>query len=402
MSSSANSWFVQTGFGATLGPMTDDDLKQMAQSGEMLASDLVRIASDNEWRAASEIPGLFSAAADSVKLVEATTSGDEVVPSIGPNGEFSFPANEASPPPPEAIRQSDSETAKSIKKSEPLGESQEDVIAQWKATRPPTIDEMGLMSLAGEIDEAPAHKTETVAAAPTAPGGETAEPAFVTAPTIPSDEPRASLKHPSFLSQIAPRPMRVESQAEKWDRLRRSLPGWSIAIAVGLILFSAWWIWPRSQYQIYRRYVAILNELNQSRDNFKDKNSFDAFVAQATTEVDGLVNWLTPRANASNQEFQLLLFVGRDGLLPILKNPREKGSPQEKKVQSWLKRLDEIYSPPANPKPRPAFIGSDSTKAQDEAHPRTTPDEKMAMPPGEIGSGSKLPKPPGTSTKPAG
>ncbi|MFM9960199.1 MAG: hypothetical protein ACKV2Q_03125 [Planctomycetaceae bacterium] len=57
--SSAKSWFLQTGFGATLGPMPNDALLEMIRTGALLRTDQVREGIEGEWRPAFEFPGLF-------------------------------------------------------------------------------------------------------------------------------------------------------------------------------------------------------------------------------------------------------------------------------------------------------------------------------------------------------
>ena len=58
----AKTWFVQTGFGAVLGPMPEDALREMVRTGALLRSDQVREGAEGEWHPTSEMPGLFDAA----------------------------------------------------------------------------------------------------------------------------------------------------------------------------------------------------------------------------------------------------------------------------------------------------------------------------------------------------
>ena len=63
MSSSPNQWYVQTDFGALLGPMPADALSELARTGALLHRDQVREGSDGVWQLASDLPGLFDEAA---------------------------------------------------------------------------------------------------------------------------------------------------------------------------------------------------------------------------------------------------------------------------------------------------------------------------------------------------
>lgn len=56
--SAATSWFYQKS-GQELGPVSSSDLKRLAASGELLATDVVRTESRLQWTAASNVKGLF-------------------------------------------------------------------------------------------------------------------------------------------------------------------------------------------------------------------------------------------------------------------------------------------------------------------------------------------------------
>lgn len=69
--SSLSNWFVQTGFGAVLGPMPTDALSEMIRTGALIASDLVRSESSAEWEPAGSVPGLFSSSPSELKPLSA-------------------------------------------------------------------------------------------------------------------------------------------------------------------------------------------------------------------------------------------------------------------------------------------------------------------------------------------
>jgi|GEM_PF-911579 len=64
MSESSFDWFVQMAGGIVLGPMPRDDLAELAESGGLLACDLVRKGEGGHWQRASEVAGLFPEVAD--------------------------------------------------------------------------------------------------------------------------------------------------------------------------------------------------------------------------------------------------------------------------------------------------------------------------------------------------
>ena len=72
MTSSPHHWFVQTDFGALLGPMPRDALAEMARTGALLVRDQVREGTNGEWRLASDVPGLFDEQTPSLSLLSST------------------------------------------------------------------------------------------------------------------------------------------------------------------------------------------------------------------------------------------------------------------------------------------------------------------------------------------
>ncbi len=71
MSESSFDWFVQMTGGIALGPMPREDLTELAASGGLMPSDLVRKGEKGDWRPASQITGLIPELAD-----DATTLGE--------------------------------------------------------------------------------------------------------------------------------------------------------------------------------------------------------------------------------------------------------------------------------------------------------------------------------------
>ena len=382
--SSAKSWFVQTGFGATLGPMPTDALVEMVRTGALLRTDQVRAGDGGDWSLASEIPDLVDV------FVVASTSTDqsvpdnavELVPAVEPSTPRSSSKISLIPPvrpvgfepssmvvdgpvsvaasQPELVvepitvsREVAPAVVPSIEDDSTLATAppENDLIANWKSQRIQTKEELGLVSLAAEMTHAEIEED----LAPELPADLLDDEAEPTPIGVTNRKPASHpVSHrPAFLDQIAgledgPR-VRVESSREKWDRWKRSLPSWPIAVAVVLVLFMAWSYWPRSQRGIYARYVSIWEEWKTRRTDFKDKEGWEHFLKQTASELDDTVPWLEKNARASDREQLMLLWIGRDCFRKMLKQPRQIGSPEEKQLQILLTKVRELHEPSGSP-----------------------------------------------------
>ncbi len=379
--SSAKSWFVQTGFGATLGPMPTDALVEMVRTGALIRTDQVRAGDNDEWRLASEIPDLH-----------------DVFSGASPNAEQSLPENATvSAPPVPAVMQRKSIKINLVPPTRPVGAEPpavpvdaavataasapepvvapvsvvrdvppiveppiddtpvsatappgNDLIANWKSRRIQTKEELGLVSLAAEMTQSETQEGLAPELSADLLDDDVPEPApIVVTNRKPSTHPVSN--RPAFLDQVAgledgPR-VRVETLKEKWDRWRRSLPSWPIAVAVVLVLFMAWSYWPRSHRGIYSRYVAIWEEWKTRRTDFKDKEGWEHFLKQTAAELNDTVPWLEKNARASDREQLLLLWIGRDCFRKMLKQPRQIGSAEEKQLQVLLTKVRELHEP---------------------------------------------------------
>ena len=189
---------------------------------------------------------------------------------------------------------------------------------------------------------------------------------------------RPSIQRPAFLDQVAgleegPR-VREETAQEKWDRWRRSLPSWQIAAGVVVVLFAAWWFWPRSSQGIYDRYVAIWEEWKIRRADLKDSAGWERFLKQTEKELNSSVPYLEKHARASNRENQLLLFVGRDCLQKMLAKPRVIGSPREKQLQVLFAILHEMYEPSGSGQHLEAIVGGNGSSPKKSEPKRANAD----------------------------
>lgn len=377
--SSEKSWFVQTEFGATLGPMPDDALLEMVRTGALLKTDQVRAGHDGQWRLASEFPGLFDVVpatptsterSDSQETAETNLILPPSSPPIPSTIHLTPPTQPANPdPPPNEMEapvtvatfqpQVVTNTAADSRDVAPMtlpridelsanAPPEDHLISAWKSQRSQSKAELGVDSLAAEMTQAEIEEDFAPELAANLLDDEPVPTSVVAANKRPASRPVAS--HPAFLDQIAgleDGPRRpTETSQQKWDRWRRSLPTWPIALAAILVLFTTWSFWPRSQRGIYDRYVAIWQEWKTRRTDFKDKVGWDQFLKHTQAELDDMVPWLEKHARSSDREKLLLLWIGRDCFQRMLRQPRQMDSPEEKQLLFLLLSMREFYESP--------------------------------------------------------
>ena len=169
---------------------------------------------------------------------------------------------------------------------------------------------------------------------------------------------RIAQQRASFLDQIPDLETRskqlYEPPTQKWDRWRRSLPSWQIVAGIVVVLFASWWFWPRSSRGIYDRYFAIWEEWKLHRsDDFKDKERWERFLKHTEAELNDTVPWLEKHANATDPQSQLLLFIGRDCLRKMLKQPKQVAPAAVQQLQFLLTEArKEVRIVRLNPIPR--------------------------------------------------
>lgn len=396
--SSAKSWFVQTGFGATLGPMPHDALLEMIRTGALLRMDQVRAGSDGEWRLATEFPDLFDAVIAPPTSTKPSVS-DKVVmppPAVRPTSppisskinlipptprlnpeSLSVPATgpvTISSVPPEvavepvtAAREVASVVAPQFEDDSVSATAppENDLIANWKSQRIQSQAELGLVSLAAEMTQAEAAEDF----APELPADlldDTESSAASTKtherPTKTRSASRPTNQRQAFLDQIpglenGPR-IPVETSKQKWNRWRRSLPTWPVAAVFVLALLAVWFYWPRSNRGFYDRYVAIWEEWKTRRSDFKDKEGWEKFLEHTKTELDDMVPWLEKNARATDREKLWLLWIGRDCFRRMLMQPRQSDSPEEKQLLFHLANLRQLYESNGSETPDPGLGAS--------------------------------------------
>lgn len=343
MSSSPSHWFVQTDFGATLGPMPPDALSEMARTGALLVRDRVREGTDGEWRPASEVPGLFDDQTPALGLMTSTLE-DLFAPENATVHESFNPRHSRRPAPPKT------ETpAKPVRSHNLDFETDAPLIAPSKAAEPPPIKEVRKPE-----PEVPLHVTlEATEPVPTiTPLSEpnrsaepvTTEPVRAIEP-VASPEPEPVMPTPaSWQARPVPAARWQPPKSKSSFSLGRSLPSWQVfaTVAVVVVMLSAWWLWPRQRPDIYKSYTTIYQELLQRRETSENYSEWTEFVAKAKVQLDETLPWLEAHSKPGDREKSLLLYVGRD-LRDLLELPRTTRNPHQRRLDAFLDQLKELY-----------------------------------------------------------
>ncbi len=334
MSSSPKQWYVQTDFGALLGPMPSDALSELARTGALLRRDRVREGADGDWRLASDYPELFDETAqqtpppdtlqepasprESYKITSSARLLDDLMRSekdgdlprpmkaaVNSGGDLDFevdvpllaPATVAKPPPTIANRLTEE-------------------------VRPPSTPVM---------TPAPP-RVEVLAPTPTP------EPVHVAEPPPPAD--RSTDWEPPSQVPVRRFPT-VRPSSDQTVLWRRVLPAVA-AIGLVAVLVTVWWIWPRQRPDVYAQYVAIYKELQQRRDKKQDQAGWNEFTKRANAQLNESLPWLEDNAKPGDREKSLLLYAGRD-LQELLDQPPDSKSSHQKRLNAFFEQLQEMY-----------------------------------------------------------
>lgn len=362
MDSLSHHWYVQTDFGALLGPMPDDAIAEMARTGALLVRDRVRKGPDGEWCPASDVPGLFDEQTPALGLLSSTL--EDMFAPQAPSLRKSMMAQR----PFSSRSQSESE-ASSAETSELAFETDAPLIVPPAETpAAATANE-----LAFEVDvplEAPKEarhpssaeikvsasleRTPVLEVAPLATPARSAEPPL--APVEPLEFTSGTTRHNE--------PEVVLPSPASWQSSSSTVTGWkptvrrsnrrfrldkqtglraTIVAAVLLLLVAAWSFWPSQRRDLYENYSAIYKELQQRREDNQDFAGWTEFVARATAQLDESLPWLEKRAVPGDRKKRLLLFVGRD-LREFVNLPRTARNPHQKRLDVFLQQLHELYA----------------------------------------------------------
>lgn len=361
MSSSTEQWFVRTSFGALLGPMPEDALDEMARTGALLRTDKLREGSDGIWHPAGDVPGLFDGVC-APSNQPGSRVGD-LLPRAMPDGSFVMAKASEIPRSHDDVPLLDEDESSALL-SDPTSVSLESVDPLQEAFRRMTEPAKPEVSSANtsrsqrlvksemtaqdetdfEVDVPLIPADAAVASVPTEPPPVIEELDFGCSDFVADATP---LTEPIVSPPIAPTISRRSVTSRNWSAKRivwlRNWPAWAVAAGL-LIVFAAWWLWPRQRPDIYARYVAIHDELQKRRDAPQDETGLKEFVSRANKELDELLPEVDENAS-QNQEQRLLLFLGRDCLREMLKQPKEENVRHERLFAAFSGQLQEIYDP---------------------------------------------------------
>lgn len=354
MSSSPHHWFVQTDFGALLGPMPDDALAEMARTGALLVRDQVREGTGGEWRPASEVPGLFDEQTPSLGLMSSTLE-DLFAP------ETSAPRESAAS---QNVIRRDRATAREVPVTGTSNELEFEIdaplIAPPKVVEPPPVKyelefdvDVPLIAPTAAITPPPVVERRQVPESTPAPTPAVREDLSRPPVVAPQPEP-AVVPEPAPAPQPTPASEAPVAPAPRWQpptaRARPKAPlgktAWitgAIATAALLAIVAAWWFWPRQRPDIYANYVAIYKELQQRKAAAQDQAGWTEFVKRAKPQLDETLPWLEEQAQPGDREKSLLLYAGRD-LQELLEQPSGSPGPHQKRLSAFFEQLEEMYA----------------------------------------------------------
>lgn len=332
MSSSPNQWYVQTDFGALLGPMPADALSELARTGALLRRDIVREGTDGTWRLASDWPNLFEEAAQKPR------QPDTLQEPASPRASFKITSS-ARLLDDLMKSEKDKDSPRLVKTAKKLTaeldfEVDVPLLAPATVAKPPAVTERRA------AEEFKTHPTPVVApqlqltkvAAPVPPP----EPVPAAELTPPTD--RTTGWEPLVPIRRFPTAHAFSPKRSLWKRL---LP---VAVATAVVLVTVWSIWPRQRPDIYSRYVAIYKELQERRDKAQDQTGWNEFTKRANTQLEEVLPWLEDNAKSGDREKSLLLYAGRD-LQELLDQPRDSQAiaSHQKRLNVFFEQLHEMY-----------------------------------------------------------
>jgi len=144
------------------------------------------------------------------------------------------------------------------------------------------------------------------------------------------------------VTQVPRRRLRVTAAHAK---TRRPISILIVALSVSIALIAVvpvWWFYPRPWTDICSSYVAIYEELQQSREATSEQPDWVDFRARAKTQLDKTVPWLEEQAKPRDRTKSLLLYAGRD-LQKLLDIPRDLPNPHQKRMSAFVEQPQELY-----------------------------------------------------------
>lgn len=384
----ALAWYVKASFGAEWGPMSLDTLRQMAADGALAGDDLARCGVDADWQPVLAVLDQLRADAvttsddanetpdESDDAESLTTSPPEFSPMTEPAVDLE-PVEQArrrggalpnwsnywqdeSPEPEQLVAMprlilEESHRVQRVESTEvePLPDFEEAPLAEqthdpevreefrelesWKQERQERLDR--LLKIVAER-EAAAEAARVAAQTESPPAAATEEA------TVMESETSATVPQPETTPKITPvrrRTMALGTWDETLSRWRRSLPSPITVIVLLLVPLAAWWFWPSSDTAIAETFSSMYAQLRSLRDRHGDKSGMDEFVTRSQAQLDELLPGLKRRATPKDPDSQLLLWIGRDCLRPMLKSPRTRNTKHEAMLKKLLAQWNESH-----------------------------------------------------------
>lgn len=391
-SESSQSWYVKASFGMEWGPMSLETLREMAENGDLAQGDVARCGLNDEWqpvatlldrsRTAEDNPGDTASQVDCVS--EPLPDTNEIVVSAPPK-----PGNRRRGALPNwsSYWGSESEVSERtvvaprlVLETEPIrlqlasaldGEVRSDGASPTR----PTVDDADEVPINRpdsnvEFADLEAWKRERserlerlmkivrereIAAAEAARAAEAerliAQPETISGET--SDESLVADAETSSLPAVSTSTRRATEQRETWektlDRWKRSLPSMWSALLLLILPLVAWWFWPSSDAAIAETYRTMYFELMELRERPNDKTGMEEFLARSQAQLDTLIPGLTKRASPNQPDVQWLLWMGRDCLRPMLKQPRQADTKPEQTFNKLMREWQRLHTPNFEP-----------------------------------------------------
>lgn len=401
-------WSVKASFGAEWGPMSADTLLEMADNGDLARDDLARVDEAADWQPIQTVidqlrPDPLAANADEAAVEEQQTADDSLTQPLDDETALD-PAPQFSEQPAPRKRRGGAlpgwsnywvpESTGSTK-SRPLVahphlvlevQDQPNDVATSETTVEGTlfeiVSEKANEDSSDESSEAPS-ATDAIRGAMPVDGdfamlnswkqerknrldrllkivadrdaaarerafaqAEAANNAAARETAAAEDESESANKPP-----IETPPKQFSPPPESWkvtlDRWQRSLPDGKATLVLLIMPLAVWWLWPESSGNVGRTFRAMYDELRELRERPNDKTGMEDFVQRSQAKLDQLIPVLEKRASPTRPESQWLLWMGRDGLRPMLKDPRQRSTKPEITFQQLLTEWERIHEPQA-------------------------------------------------------
>lgn len=343
-----------------LGPMTRQDLEDLARAGGILETDSIRQGENGQWRAASQIRGLFKSASVPDARVERsavpgeTAPGEPVPASRVSPSKLTRPRHKAAD---RTIRTKTERPATDAKVPEQPPVETDELAAELNALFAPSADD-ALRDL-GELDfqlNLP-EKNEAAVPPPLPARTEKAnrgsavssvrQPASIEpSPPLPPPQPPPAaalrpLPPPISTAGPAPRPSsqprRTTKPASRW-----LFPVIGLTVLGLIVVAAGFWLRSAPEGDIYSRFSQIFREWRQHRSG-KANTAWLEFAEPARREVEASLLRLEEHVEPGNRQETLLLFAGRD-LLEALGHPPDREAPHEKRLVGFFEQLDQAYA----------------------------------------------------------